>query len=377
MARKKRSSWGCVQRMAQGKYRLRWMEDGKRRTETLYGTRREADDRMAEIRTRVGSGPSKRPVTVGEAYERYYLPVARSTLAENTLACSASAWRVHVAPRWGGVAMRDVRPADVQEWLLSLTKSQAKASLRILRGTFREAAMYDVADPAPLSIEYRMPDRVDTRRSRDVVSEADMEAYWHAAQSCGLGAMFILAACCGLRVGESLGPMAGEVERRRRGGSTVAAVPVLRQVNAVGTVPVRTVDGEEVERLKTRKSERWAAVGGEWAERLLALQDEALGRGDRWLTDDGTGGPVSQQVANRSWKRALKEAGLPHVLLKNLRATFATQMDARDVPVEQIARLMGHAKPAITFDVYERPGLERAVQIAAMAAGANAAVRTN
>ena len=55
------------------------------------------------------------------------------------------------------------------------------------------------------------------------------------------------------------------------------------------------------------------------------------------------------------------------MLLKNLRATFATQMDARDVPVEQIARLMGHASPDITFGVYERPGRDRSVQIAANA----------
>ena len=368
MARRQRASFGCVQRVAAGKYRLRWMEDGVRRTETLYGTRREADDRMAEIRTRVGSGPSKRPVTVGEAYERYYWPMVLDTTVDKTQAGTASTWRAHVSPRWSGVALRDVRPADVQEWLLSLTKSQASSALRVLRGVFREASIYDLADPAPLSIRYRMPEKAGSRMPRDVIGPRDVLAYYRAAESCGLASMFILAACCGLRVGESLGQMAGEVERAERDGVTVAAVPVLRQVNNLGAVPVRVVDGEEVERLKTRRSARWAAVGGEWAERLLALQDAALARGDRWLTDDGEGGPVPQWLARRKWASALEAAGLPHILLKNLRATFATQMDARDVPVEQIARLMGHTKPNITFDVYERPGLERAVQIAANAA---------
>lgn len=367
-ASKKRSSWGCVQRVAQGKYRLRWMEDGVRRTETLHGTRREADDRMAEIRTRVGSGPSKRQVTVGEAYERYYWPHVRDTAVDNTRANTASIWRAHVSPRWAGAALRDVRPAELQEWLLSLTRSQATAALRVMRGVFREAALYELADPAPLAVCYRMPDRVSKPRSREVVAAADMERYWQAAKCSGLGAMFVLAACCGLRVGEALGPKVGEVGREERDGTVVAVVPVLRQVDENGRVAVREAGGEQVERLKTRKSARWAAVGGEWAERLLALQDEAAERGDVWMTDDGLGGPVAQKATREAWQAALGRAGLPYVLLKNLRATFATQMDAKNVPVEQIARLMGHATPNITFDVYERPGRDRAAQIAATAA---------
>ncbi len=368
MARRQRASWGCVQRMAPGKYRLRWMEDGRRRTETLYGTRREADDRMAEIRTRVGSGPSARPVTVGEAYERYYWPHVQAMTVDNTRANTASIWRAHVAPRWAGTALRDVRPAELQEWLLSLTRSQAESALRVMRGVFREAVMYELADSTPLSVCYRMPDRVGRPLQRDVIPCADVGSYYRAAESCGLGAMFLLAACCGLRVGEALGPKVGEIEREEHGGTVVAVVPVLRQVSNVGKVAVREVGGEEVERLKTRKSARWAAVGGEWAERLLALQDEAAARGDVWMTDDGLGGPVAQKAARNDWERALGEAGLPRILLRNLRATFATQMDAKDVPVEQIARLMGHATPNITFGVYERPGRDRAAQIAATAA---------
>ena len=367
MARRQRASWGCVQRVEAGKYRLRWMEGGKRRTETLYGTRREADDRMAEIRTRVGSGPSKRPVTVGEAYERWYLPAVEQSAAPNTLANTRSSWRTHVSPRWAAVPLDDVRPADVQVWLLALTRWQAELAMRVLRGVYREASIYGLASSDPMSVRYRVPDRVEHARARDVIGTADMEAYWEAASSCGLGAMFVLAACCGLRVGESLGPMVGEVEREEAEGVTVAAGPVLRQVDKHGRVPVRTVGGVERPRLKTPGSHRWAAVGGKWAERLLGLQDEAAARGDRWLTDDGTGGPMGQATASKAWGEALEAARLPRVLLKNLRATFATQMDARDVPVEQIARLMGHASPDITFGVYERPGRDRSVQIAANA----------
>lgn len=368
MPKRRRSSWGCVQKVRPGVWRLRYTRDGRRVSETFGGTRREADDRMAALRVEFGgSGPVRRRVTVGEAYERWYLPVVERSAAPSTLANTRSCWRAHVGPKWASAALDDVRPADMQEWLLTLTRSQAAAALRVLRGVWREATIYGAASSDPMSVHYRVPDQSGRTRPRDVIGAADMLAYYDAARSCGLGAAFVLAACCGLRVGEALGPMVGEVEREEAGGVTVAAVPVTRQVDGLGAVPVRTVGGQERARLKTPGSHRWAAVGGEWAERLLALQEEARARGDRWLTDDGEGGPVSQHAARRAWGRALKEAGLPHVLLKNLRATFATQMDARDVPVEQIARLMGHAKPDITFSVYERPGRDRSVRIAASA----------
>ena len=369
MTRKRRSSWGCAQKVRPGVYRLRYMADGERRSETVYGTRREADDRLAELRVKHGSGPSKKPVTVGEAYEKYYWPHVETAAVSSTRTNTASLWRAHVGPRWSGVPLRDVRPGDFQEWLLTLTRSQAVSSLRVMRGILKRAVMHGLLELFPLNVSFEMPDRVDRPRPRTVIREADMEAYYAAAESCGLGATFVLAACCGLRVGESLGPMVGEVMRMEDGGVTVAAVPVTRQIDASGKVATKAgPGGGEVERLKTRKSERWAAVGGVWAERLLALQDEARARGDVWLTDDGLGNPVPQWDARGRWAGALKAAGLPRILLKNLRPTFATVMDAHDVPVEQVARLMGHTKPDITFDVYQRPGLERAVQIAANAA---------
>lgn len=358
VGRRKRSSWGCVQRVAPNVYRLRWVEGGRRRSETVRGTRREADDRMAQIRVECGSGPSKRTWTVGEVYGRFYLPDLESRVAPSTLRSMESSWRVHVQPRWGAVALDDVRPIDLQEWLLTLTAASAQIALKVLHGVWRVALMYEATERNPLAAGFRMPTGRKIDRTRAVVAAADMGAYYSAALSEGLGAVFVLCACCGLRVGESLGVRAGEVSREEAGGAVVAAVPVSRQV---------CEDGEVRERLKTEGSARWSATAEPWASALLGLQTEALTRGDEWLTDDGTGSPRGQGAVRRQWGRALKRAGLERVPLQNLRATFATQMAGKLVPVERIARLMGHSKPGITYSTYERPGKEEFVAIAASA----------
>lgn len=358
VGRRKRSSWGCVQRVAPNVWRLRWVERGVRRSETVRGTRREADDRMAAIRVACGSGPSKKAYTVGEVYERFYLPDLESRAAPSTLRSMGSSWRVHVQPRWGGVALDDVRPIDLQEWLLTLTAASAQIALKVLHGVWRVALMYEATERNPLAAGFRMPTAKKVARTRAVVAPSDMGAYYSAALSEGLGAVFVLCACCGLRVGESLGVRVGEVSREETGGAVVAAVPVSRQV---------CDDGEVRDRLKTERSARWAATAEPWASALLGLQSEALARGDGWLTDDGTGSPRPQRAVRGQWGRALRQAGLEHIPLQNLRATFATQMAGKLVPVDQIARLMGHTKPDITYSTYERPGKDEFVAIAASA----------
>ena len=358
-ARRKRSSWGCVTKLASGVYRIRWTEAGRRRSETVHGTRREADDRLAALRVQCGSEPSARVPTVAEVYERHYLPDLKERVVPHTVRTMESMWRAVVQPRWGSARLDEVRPLALQEWLLTLTSSQAKDAVRLLSGVYKRAMLYELVDRSPVTPGLRMPDRRALRRTSAVIAEGDVDAYHAAAVAADVEAVFVLACCCGLRVGESLGVRVGEVERDESTGALIAAVPVIRQVDDAGEV---------LERLKTRRSARWAAVGEPWASRLLDLQDAAAARGDVWLTDDGFGTPRSQRSVRRAWEKAVAAAKLDHMPLQNLRATFASRMEGR-VPVESIARLMGHAKPTITFATYERPDKATFVRAAAAAVG--------
>ena len=56
------------------------------------------------------------------------------------------------------------------------------------------------------------------------------------------------------------------------------------------------------------------------------------------------------------------------MLLRNLRPTFATSMHhSVGMQTDDIARLMGHAKPTITYGTYERPSRADIVASAAKA----------
>ena len=371
MPKRKRSTFGSVARLGPDRWRIRWWEDtpeGRRRvSEVVRGTRRQADDRLAQIRVEVGSEQGGSP-TVGRLWETRALRVVRARLRERSLDNAMSIWRRHVCPRWGNVPVAAVRAGDVQEWLLTLPKSPAPRCLALLRDIMREAVLLGEVPHDPLDIRFVMPDRTTKEFSHEIIHGAGIEEYAAAVRDTAIEAMFLLAACAGLRVGESLGPMTGEVTRESAAGPggaavSLAVVPVVRQVDAGGRV---VVEGGR-ERLKNDHSARWAVMPEPWATRLLEVQEARDRTGLAFLTPGGLDRPMGSRAAREEWYRLQEAAGLPRIDLRNLRPTFATQMHSSyGLRTEDIARLMGHRRPNITFGTYQRPDKGDVVRSVAM-----------
>ena len=356
-----RRTFGCVQRMRTGVDRLRWTDAGRRRSETVYGSRHDAERRLAEIQT---ATDERRPSmqTIGEIFDALVVPEMERTLAPRSLKNQHSVWSLHIAPRWSDVYADELRAADVQSWLLGLPQNSAQRALAILRSVMRHALMLGMVASSPLSVSFEMPKSKTREVSHEIVhSDADMARYLAAVHGCEIEGAIILMACGGLRVGEALGVKACEIERREVAGKCAAVVTVARQALAEGGV---ALDADGSERLKTAHSARTAVVIGESAERLLALADAASDRGDVYLSDDGYGEPIGSTAARTLWRKAIARAGLPDMLMRNLRPSYATSVHfGQGIATEDVARLMGHSKPTITFGVYERPDADDVLAI--------------
>ena len=162
--RNRRSTFGSVTKMGRDTWRLRWWADtpeGRRRvSETVHGTRRQAEDRLAEIRCEVGSGHGG-AVTVGQAWEQWYAPdcaqrLEEGSLAPNTWRNAEAMWKRHISPRWANVPCTQVRPLDVQEWLLTMTWANARLSKIVFGQVMGMAAMFEACDSNPLLLKYRL-----------------------------------------------------------------------------------------------------------------------------------------------------------------------------------------------------------------------------
>ena len=347
--KRRRSTWGANEDAGNGRRRLRYwadLHDGRgytRHSMTIVGSRRDGDDMLARLR--VEHSQDRPTPTVGELWSRFELPRLRDgnaagTTSDRTLALYSRIWEKDVSPRWSGVPVTDVRPIDVQDWLLTKTKSMGELSKAVLRLTLDHAVMLDVITANPVARRYRLGE--DTRRDEGAYTPEQLEAAWSAVRGTVAEAPFILSAHAGLRVGEACAVRREDVSWREDGAAIVRVRVQL------------TPDGEVTDRLKTAASRRTVGLPDPWASRLREIAD-ALPDGALYLNDDGFGEPVKRRTVADWWKRRIVDVGLPYKSMQVLRPSFQTTLHWAGVPIEQTSRMLGHTTPSTTLAHYDRP----------------------
>lgn len=366
--KKRRDAWGSLTYDARRKVgRIRyWAEtkDGYRRCSKTYRnvTRKQLEEKRAQLM--LEHGEDAPCPTIAQAWERWVLPtyehrVADGDMSPQSLALFRSEYN-GIAERWGDVPMDEVRAMDLQAWLLDgKTLSQANAAKRRLAAILDYGQRYEYVASNVARVKYVMPAKSTTKSAdKGVWSLAQLGEVWKHVHGKWYEAAFILSAFGSCRVGESLSPMADEVEHREVDGIKLAIVPIVRQVANNGKVS---------DNLKNSQSRRSVVVAGRAAEILLSIAHDHAGD---WLTGDGMGGHTTQKVLIREWGRDVpKETYHP---FRNLRNSWQTNMRwEMGVAPYLIEVLMGHKTEGVTGQYYDRPQVDVFCETVSRAYAAN------
>ena len=370
--RQTRAAWASIAQVDESRWRIRfWGTDAggtyRRMSRTVRGSRMDAERVRSELMLE-HSEDAPCP-TVAQAWERWVLPdlerrVEGEDISVRTMTAYRRAWDADVSPRWGAVQCDAVRPLDVQQWLLELGLSQAKRALQILTLVLDYAVRYELTGHNAARERYIMPSKATVRqRDKGVWTLDELGEVWRAVRSNArwMEPAFLIAAFGGARVSESVGPLAGEIERMDVDvalpagrleymdvdGVPLALVPIVRQV---------TKETGVSDRLKTEGSRRTAIVPGRAA---LALMDAAAALPADWpLTHDGAGGWTSRDRLNRAWRNDVLPA-LPEDqrhIFQNLRNSWQTNCRwTLGMPPYYVEALMGHVGKGVTGTYYDRP----------------------
>lgn len=363
MPRKTRASWGSNKPARRKGYRtLRYwadLHDGRgymRHTMTVEGSKRDGDRKLAELR--LLHGEDKPVPTLRECVERWYIP-DMDRLSTNTRKMYRSTINSRIFPRWGDVPVTDIRPVEIQEWLLSMTESQAKLASKLMAVMLDYPTRYEIIASNPMRIKYRMPKGV-VKRDAGTYTFDDAVALMRAAEGSYAEAAVLASLFGSCRVGESLSPMASEIcEATAGNGMAAAYFELKRQVSNTGAVE---------ESLKTAGSYRQIIFVGPVAERILAIRDERISDGLVWLNDNGCGDPVGQRPMTAEWHRITEAAGIPYHPYRNLRNSWRTFMEWElHVPTAQLEMMMGHKSADVTAAHYNRPTVQMFIDAVAEA----------
>ena len=378
---------GHIIKTPAGTYRANWRDaTGKQKAKT-FKTRKQAASFLADTESTITRGTYVDPHAGRLLFEVYAAKWAAGRNDEAmTIARDTSVMRSRVLPRWGAVPIGRISHSDVQQWASELGQRLAPATVReccrLLRVVLALAVRDRIIGENPAE-GVRLPKRRRTDADEQVITREEFAALLPEIPE-RYRALVALAGGTGLRWGECVGltwdaidldkamvkvgrvgvEVAGSVSfkpypKSRAGRRTVPLPPfvvrALRKHREV--VPVGQFG--EVFTNEAGGSMR-RTVFRAWIWRPALVRAGLLGRvvqaGPRtWLATwrDKDGNEVTEEAPNRRVARArVSRRAQGGLRFHDLRHSFASWLVSDGVPLNDVARVMGHEQISTTLDRY-------------------------
>jgi integrase len=325
-------------------YRVRYRTpDGKQTDRRGFTTKRAAADYAATVETSKLKGEfvtvSAGRATVG-ALGQAWLARQQATMRPSGYRSYESLWRIHVAPRWGNLAIADVRFTDVQAWVSKLAQDLSASTVRTTH-TLLSMVLADAVRDRMLAVNpavgVKLPAK--TKRRKAYLTAAQLGAL---ADECGRHrSLVLILGLCGLRFGEAAALTVADVDfLRRRAHLTRNAVAVGSKI-VVG--PLKTGDSRTVALPQVLVD-------------ALAVTAEGKSR-DELLWSSPSGGHLRPPTGTTWFAYAVRrcqsaDPTFPAITAHCLRHTAASLAISSGAHVKVVQRMLGHASAAMTLDTY-------------------------
>ncbi|GAA4736391.1 site-specific integrase [Amnibacterium soli] len=335
------------------RYRVRY-RDPERRSKAKAGflTRREAEAFLNAVSTSVAHGayidPTDARAAVGDLGPEWL--AAQTHLKPSSYATLETAWRVYVAPRWGGTEVGRIRHSDVQAWVAQLIKGTAPSihpqhplgATSVIRAygvlaSILDTAVRDRRLSANPARGVHLPRKHGKRHA--YLSHQQVEMLARYANDKGTLVRFL--AYTGLRWGEAVALHVRDVDFGRRRVSVVE-----NAVRVGGRIIVGTPKSHHARRVPIPPF-----LAAELAERCRGKSSSAL------VFGDGIHHLNQPTVKGGWWVQAIARAqaadpGFPTPTIHDLRHTAASLAVSAGANVKAVQRMLGHASASMTLDVY-------------------------
>lgn len=247
-----------------------------------------------------------------------------------------------IQPRWGSVALGDIRPTAVQQWVSDLTRGVDGAkpvgatvvirTHQVLSGILADAVADHLLARNPAT-GVKLPRKTRTRNiylTHGQVAEL-------AAASGEYEGLVLLLAYTGLRWGEATGLRIRDLDMlRRRATISENAVEVGSEI-IVGT---------------TKGHKLRSVPLPNFLLPYLARQCEARDLSDLLFPGDD-GGYLKRPHAGSGWfDKAVRASGVPRTTPHDLRHTAASLAVSAGANIKAVQKMLGHASAAMTLDIY-------------------------
>lgn len=321
-------------------YAVRYRTPGNRTTRKRgFTTKRDAQTFANDVEVKKLTGdyiaPTLGKITVDEL-SADWLARKKQATAQSHYRMLESAYRVHVKPKWGPVAVADIDVVSIESWVTAMTRSGSGAttvvrSVGVLSGILGDAVKGKRLRANPAKGVENLPRKSGKRRvylSADDVRRLADESGEHRV-------LVLMLAYCGLRWGEAVALKVRDVQFLRRRISVSENAVQLGVDHAVG--PTKGREARSVPVPEFVLNELSVRCAGKDADDLVF----------------GSDGYLPRPKSNGGWfAGAVKRAKVQPITPHDLRHTCASLAVSSGANVLALARMLGHKDPSITLKTY-------------------------
>lgn len=333
--------------------------DGARRRRVVYGkTRKEVQDKLAELRRKSDSGVPIAPnkLTLGIYLREWLDEVAAPRVRPSTLAAYRHRVEQFLGPDLGHIGLGKLTARELRRYLEQLkVRGVGARTIRYVHATLRAAledAVREELIEKNVAKLVRAPSVPTTERSPLSVEET--KSFLKANHDDRLYALLVVIALLGLRRSEALGLRWEDVDLDqgtltvRRGLHRVSGQLVTMETKTARsrrTIPLPAFVVSSLRAHKARQDEECAAIGASWH-----------GSGHVFTSTIGT--PLDPDNTTKFVKRALKTAGVRDVRMHDFRHGCVSVLLELRVPPRTVMEIVGHASLDMTMNVYAHVSMD-------------------
>lgn len=317
---------------------------GKRIRKTKKAATRDAAKvALTELQLEVSGGlPVSTDLTIATWLSEWLEACKADKMADNTIISYELAIKNHLVPKIGAAKISEISSVQIDKAFREL---KAGSRTRELAFTILSAAMNRAKRKGLItSNPCNDADRPSYTPEEIVpLSQNDVERILKAKSADRLHAVYVLAFSYGPRQGEMFGLRWCDVDLKNR------RVRFVQQA-------CETSGKLIFKKLKTKAAARTIVISEAVASaiqsrRLIAMREGHASSELVFTSEDGTAIRRSN-FGNRQWRPLLKSLGIGHCGFHNSRHTAASLMLGAGVPLHVVSKILGHAKPSITLDLY-------------------------
>ena len=342
--------------------------DGKRIRRKVSGrTRAEIKDKLQTLHDELRDGVRTSATYTVQAAVDEWLASGLTGVSAKTISTN----REVLAPLTaliGATRLRDLTSADVRRALVKLAQNRSTRAVQMARAALVRAIRHAEANDLVgrnVAELVTAPKGLDGRPSKSLTLR-QAQALIAAAEESRLHGYIVLCLLTGCRTEEARALRWDDVELAGNPDADPPVPPhiaVWRSVRSHGDVktrksrrtlrlPVVVVEALKVQEAKQAKDR--LVAGPLWQEHGLVFAS-------------AVGTPLDASHVRRSFRKVCADAGLEESWTpRELRHTFVSIMSEQGVPVEEIARLVGHSVATTTESVYRhelRPVISTGAEI--------------